>query len=145
MKGYVDRLTKEEYNLWLYSLLYDSLVLFSLDYNSLIKMAGPLFNPIAELDICFDYAFKTMFEQIKETDSIKNSGILSSIKDFEKQVDDLEKEDWEYEVMEKSNKWESLRIEADKILNGLGEINNRVFEKRFNGLPTLDELNEREK
>jgi hypothetical protein len=145
MKGYADRLTKEEYDLWLFSLLYNALVLFSLDYNSLIKMTGPLFSPIGELDSCYDYAFKTMLEKILETDRIKKSGVFPLIKKFEKQVDELDPDDWEYEALEKSDKWQSLRIEADRILSELGEVSDRVFEKRLDGLPTSKELDAREK
>jgi hypothetical protein len=71
--------------------------------------------------------------------------VFPLIKKFEKQVDELDPDDWEYEALEKSDKWQSLRIEADRILSELGEVSDRVFEKRLDGLPTSKELDAREK
>lgn len=122
---------QENNDLWLYSQLYDSLILLSLDYNTLFNMAARLFNPLSELETCFDYAFNTLFEQIIEIPKIKNTdNLIPKLLQLKETLNDSPNNLWEYDALKNDSFWNTIRKEADSILNLLGETQDRIFEKK---------------
>lgn len=131
-----DKQTPEEIEAWKYGYLYDSLILFSLDYDSLIKMGGPLFNPLGELISCWDYAFDSIYEDILATRKIKDSGVTDQLNKFNEKLVSSPDSLWTYEELKDNPFWDGIRKDADDILNKLGETKNRQFEKKqspYNG------------
>lgn len=125
-----DKQTPEEIEAWKYSYLYDSLILFSLDYDSLVKMAGPLFNPLGELISCWTYAFEDIYQDVLATKRIKESGVTDQLNKFNAKLISAPDNLWEYDELKNNSFWDEIRREADDILNKLGETKDRQFEKK---------------
>lgn len=133
----IEKYSSEQKKIWVYAQLYDSLFLFSLDFESLKKMSAPTFNITFELDTCFSSAFESgVYKQILELDSVKSVNLKPRLDEFSKKVNALDKSLWSLENIESKPEWEEIRKEANKILNTLGETHNREFEKYYSLLPS---------
>lgn len=113
-----------------YSNLINSLVLFSFTTKELEKLAGPLFNPMSELETEIDYAFLPVcFETIFRNDRI-DSSLKSELLDFKKKTDDIPAEVWDWEFIDTHELWVEARKDANDLLNKLG-IKGREYNDEY--------------
>lgn len=106
--------------------LINSLILFSLTSTELEKLAGPVFNPITELESEIDYAFTPVC-----FDTIFRKGLIDkSYKDelfqFKKWTDDIPSEIWDWEFIDNHETWITTRLKANALLNKLG-VTSRIY------------------
>ncbi|WP_152971500.1 hypothetical protein [Lacinutrix algicola] len=109
-----------------YTNLINSLILFTFTTNELEKLAGPVFNPISELESEIDYAytpvcFDTIFRNERIEKSFKNELIS-----FKKRTDEIPAEIWDWEFIDNHDSWIEIRKKANELLDKLG-ITNREY------------------
>ena len=109
-----------------YSNLINSLILFTLTTNDLEKHAGPVFNPISELDSEIDYAFiPVCFDTIFRNELIDNS-FRNELLEFKKSTDEIPSEIWDWEFIDNHETWISIRQKANVLLDKLC-VSNRTY------------------
>ncbi|WKW45480.1 hypothetical protein P3875_06725 [Myroides sp. JBRI-B21084] len=109
-----------------YSNLINSIILFSLTSKDLEELAGPVFNPMTELESEIDYAFTPVcFDTI-----FRNGLIDKSFKDellqFKKWTDDISSEIWDWEFIDNHEAWVATRLKANALLDKLG-VTSRTY------------------
>lgn len=113
-----------------YSNLISSLILFTFKTDKLEKLAGPVFDPIFELESEIDYAFTpVLFETIFRKGLINNSHKLELLK-FKKKTDNIPSEIWDWEFIDNHNTWIEIRKEADELLDKLG-VSSREYSEDY--------------
>jgi len=113
-----------------YTNLINSIILFSLTKTELEKLAGPVFDPMFELESEIDYAFTPVcFEAIFRNGLIDQS-FRSDLLTFKKETDDIPKEIWDWEFLDDQMTWVSLRLKANSLLDKLG-IASRTYNDDF--------------
>lgn len=111
-----------------YTNLMNSLILFSLTTNELEKLAGPVFNPLTEIETEIDYAFTPVcFETIFRKGVIDKS-LRSELLEFKKETDNIPSEIWDWEFIDNHKTWIKVRQNANYLLEKLG-----VTSRRYNG------------
>lgn len=125
--------TKEQQAEFYFSCLCNALVLFAASPDYLFSLAGPVFNPVTELESEFDYAFRGVifeqnFENGKVPESLRNDLLL-----FKQKVDAIPNEIWTEDEIETHAIWQAMRIEADDLLKKLG-ITRRNFNFDFTNI-----------
>jgi hypothetical protein len=113
-----------------YTNLINSIILFSFTTKELERLAGPVFDPIFELESEIDYAFTPVcFETI-----IRNGLIDHSFKNdllaFKKETDDIPNDIWDWEFIDNHTTWISLRQKANNLLDKLG-VTSRTYNDDF--------------
>jgi len=109
-----------------YTNLINSLILFSLTSNELEKLAGPVFNPMTELESEIDYAFMPVcFDTIFRKDLIDKS-FKDELLQFKKWTDDIPSEIWDWEFIDNNEIWVTTRQKANALLDKLG-ITSRTY------------------
>lgn len=109
-----------------YTSLTNSIVLFSLTSKELKNLAGPVFNPLIELETEIEYAFTPVC-----LDTIFRKGLIDiSIKEellqFKKWTDDIPSEIWDWEFFDNHENWVATRHKANALLNKLG-VTSRTY------------------
>jgi len=113
-----------------YSNLINSIILFSLTFEELDKLGGPLFNPIFELESEIDYAFTpVLFETIFRNGIIDNS-FKSDLLKFKQETDDIPQEIWDWDYLDKNETWILIRQKANELLDKLG-IDGRTYKDEY--------------
>jgi hypothetical protein len=113
-----------------YSNLINSLVLFAASPEYLESLAGPVFNPISELETELDYAFiPVLFDEIFEKHLLPDSLKLDLL-DFKLIVDKTPNGIWTWEHICESTEWQDLRNQANNLLDRIG-IKNKVYNEDF--------------
>jgi hypothetical protein len=113
-----------------YTNLINSLILFSLTAKELQKMAGPVFNPLSELETEIDYAYTpVLFDTIFRKGLIDKS-YRSELLSFKKLTDDIPSEIWNFESMEKEQTWALIRQKANALLDILG-VKSRTYNEDY--------------
>jgi hypothetical protein len=116
-------ITKEKQ--FFYNGLLDSLALFSCEKDYFESLISPTFSPLFELETEFDYAFMPIvFKNSCEFGKI-NQTLKVRLVDFQKRVNELPKELWEWEELYSNKKWLEIRQESKNILKKLGEENRK--------------------
>jgi len=106
--------------------LINSLILFSLTSKELEKLAGPVFNPMSELESEIDYAFTPVcFDTIFRKGVIDKS-FQEELLLFKKSVDNIPSEIWDWEFIENHEVWITVRQKANSLLDKLG-VTNRTY------------------
>ena len=119
--------------------LINSLILFSLTSKELEKLAGPVFNPMSELESEIDYAFTPVcFDTIFRKGVIDKS-FQEELLLFKKSVDNIPSEIWDWEFIENHEVWITVRQKANSLLDKLG-VTNRTYIDNY----TIINVNERE-
>ena len=109
-----------------YENIINTLILFTKKKEDLLKLAGPVFDPLFELESELDYAFlPVLFETVFRKNLIEKE-LQTSLLDFKKYVDDIDSSIWDYEFIDHHPKWIAARANADDLLNELG-INYRNY------------------
>lgn len=109
-----------------YTNLINSLILFSLTSKELEKLAGPVFNPMTELELEIDYAFTTVcFDTIFRKDLIDKS-FKYDLLEFKKWTDDIPSEIWDWEFIDNHETWVTTRQKANALLDKLG-VTSRTY------------------
>jgi hypothetical protein len=109
-----------------YTNLINSLILFSLTTKELEKLAGPVFNPLSELEAEIDYAFTPVcFDTIFRNGLIDDSFKIELLT-FKKETDDIPSEIWEWEFIDNHETWISTRQKANALLDKLG-VAGRIY------------------
>ena len=113
-----------------YSNLINSLVLFAASPEYLDSLAGPVFDPISELETELDYAFIPVhFDMIFEKQILSDS-LKPDLLDFKLAVDKTINEIWTWEHIYESAEWQDLRSQANNLLDRIG-IKNKVYNEDF--------------
>ena len=103
-----------------YTNLINSIILFSLTSKELEKLAGPVFNPMSELETEIDYAFTPVcFNTIFRNGLIDNS-FKDELLAFKKWTDDIPSEIWDWEFIDNHEIWGTTRLNANALLDILG-------------------------
>jgi len=109
-----------------YTNLINSLILFSLTSEELEKLAGPVFNPMTELETEIDYAFTPVcFETIFRNGIIDNL-LKSELLLFKKWTDDISSEIWKWEFIDIHETWVITRQKANALLDKL-DVTSRTY------------------
>jgi len=109
-----------------YSNLINSIILFSLPKVELENLSDASFNPIFELESEIDYAYTPVcFETIFRNNLI-DPKFKNELLNFKKEVDDIPKEIWDWDLIDNHNVWIVIRGKANDILNKLG-ITSRTY------------------
>jgi hypothetical protein len=113
-----------------YSNLINTLVLFAATPEYLESLAGPVFNPISELETELDYAFTPLlFNEI-----FKKKLIIEELKtdllSFKYKVDKIPNDLWTWKNICENFEWQKLRQEANTLLDRIG-IKNKVYNEDF--------------
>jgi hypothetical protein len=113
-----------------YTYLINSLILFSLTIKELENLAGPLFDPMTELETEIDYAFTPVcFDTIFRNGLVDNS-FKSELLAFKKWTEDIPSEIWDWEFIESHETWATTRLKANALLEKLG-VTNRTYNDNF--------------
>lgn len=109
-----------------YRNLINCLILFSLNSDGLEKLAGPVFDPMFELESEFDIAYTPVcFETI-----FRNKVIDISFKDelleFKQEIDNMSNEIWDWDFINDHDDWISIRQKANVLLDKL-DIESRIY------------------
>ena len=111
-----------------YSNLINSLILFTFKTDKLEELAGPVFDPMAELETEIDYAFTPVcFETIFRNGLIDESS-KSELLSFKKKTDEIPAEIWEWEFIDNHDTWIEIRKEANELLDKLGVSSRKYTE-----------------
>ena len=109
-----------------YTNLINSIILFSLTSKELEKLAGPVFNPMSELETEIDYAFTPVcFNTIFRNGLIDNS-FKDELLAFKKWTDDIPSEIWDWEFIDNHEIWDTSRLKANALLDILGVTSRNV-------------------
>ncbi|MBI3133833.1 MAG: hypothetical protein HYZ14_04080 [Bacteroidetes bacterium] len=109
-----------------YTNLINSIILFSLTSKELEKLAGPVFNPMTELEAEIDYAFTPVcFDTIFRNGLIDNS-FKAELLVFKKLTDDIPTEIWDWEFIDNHEIWVTTRLKANALLDKLG-VTSRTY------------------
>ncbi|MEG0915405.1 MAG: hypothetical protein RSF68_00160 [Myroides sp.] len=113
-----------------YNNLINSLILFTLNEKELENLAGPVFNPMTELESEIDYAFtpvcfETLFRNARVADSLKEE-LLS----FRKWTDEIPSEIWDWDFIDTNEIWITTRLKANLLLDKLN-IKSRTYNDDF--------------
>ena len=109
-----------------YTNLINSIILFSLTLKEMEKLAGPVFNPMTELESEIDYAFTPVcFDTIFRNGIVDNS-IKSELLEFKKWTDDIPSEIWDWEFIDNHAIWNMTRLKANSLLDKLG-VTSRTY------------------
>ena len=109
-----------------YRNLINCLILFSLNSDGLEKLAGPVFDPMFELESEFDIAYTPVcFETI-----FRNKVIDISFKDelleFKQEIDNMSNEIWDWDFINDHDDWIAIRQKANVLLDKL-DIESRIY------------------
>lgn len=109
-----------------YTNLINSLILFSLTSKELEKFAGPVFNPMTELESEIDYAFTPVC-----FDTIFRKGLIdkcfkNELLEFKKMTDNIPSEIWEWEFIDNHEIWVATRQKANALLDKLS-VTSRTY------------------
>ena len=130
-------LTEEEQKQFHYSCLYNALVLFAATPEYLESLAGPVFDPLTEIESDFEYAFGDyIFEQNFKNNFVKEEMRIPLLQ-FKDQVDALPSNLWTWESLKTDSEWISLRKSADEVLNRIGD-KRREYDFSFTTTITVD-------
>ncbi len=109
-----------------YTNLINSLILFSLTTGELEKLAGPVFNPMTELESEIDYVFTPVcFDTIFRNGLIVNS-FKSELLEFKKETDNIPSELWDWKYIDHNATWIAIRQKANNMLDKLG-VTSRTY------------------
>lgn len=113
-----------------YNNLINSLILFTLNEKELENLAGPVFNPMTELESEIDYAFtpvcfETLFRNARVSDSLKEE-LLS----FKKWTDEIPSDIWDWDFIDTHETWITTRLKANLLLDKLN-IKSRTYNDDF--------------
>lgn len=121
-----DEIEYDKFATFYYTNLINSLILFSLTTEELEKLARPVFNPMTELESEIDYAFTPVcFETIFRNGLIDNS-LKGELLTFKKETDSIPSEVWEWEFIDNSEIWVTIRQKANNLLDKLG-VTKRTY------------------
>lgn len=113
-----------------YSNLINSLILFTYKTDKLEELAGPVFDPIAELKEEIEYAFTPVcFETIVRNGLIDKS-YKADLLSFKQKIDGIPAEIWEWECIDNNNIWIEIRKEANELLDKLG-VSSREYSEDY--------------
>lgn len=118
-----------------YTNLINAMILFSLSSKELEKLAGPLFNPMTELESEINYAFTPVcFETIFRKKYIDNS-LKNELLTFKKEIDNIPSEIWDWDFIDNHTTWISVKQNANNLLDQLG-VTSRVYNYDFTNKST---------
>jgi hypothetical protein len=101
--------------------------------KELEKLAGPVFDPMFELEAEIDYAFTPVcFESIFRNDLIDNS-LKIELLTFKKETDDIPNDIWDWEFIDSHTTWISVRQKANNLLDKLG-VTSRTYNDDFTSI-----------
>lgn len=113
-----------------YSNLINSLIFFTFKTDKLEELAGPVFNPMAELETEIDYAFTPVcFETIFRNGLIDES-YKSELLSFKKKTDEIPAEIWKWDFIDNQDTWIEVRKEANELLDKLG-VSSREYSEDY--------------
>jgi hypothetical protein len=125
-----DEIDYDKHVQFYYTNLINSIILFSLTTEDLEKLAGPVFNPMFELGSEIDYAFTPVcLETIFRKGRI-DSSFREELLTFKKETDDIPKEIWDWEFIDNSVTWISIRQKANTLLDKL-HVTSRIYNDDF--------------
>jgi len=106
--------------------LINSLILYTYDIEKLDKMAPVLFDPLAELYEELDYAFLPVLFETVFRNKLIDENFKEDLLIFRKKVEDIPAELWDWDVLDSSDIWQHIRIDAEDLLNKL-KIETRTY------------------
>jgi hypothetical protein len=109
-----------------YSNLTNSIILFSLTSKELKKLAGPVFNPMTELETEIDYAFTSVCFDTIFRKGLINKSFKDELLQFKKRTDEIPSEIWDWEFIDNHETWVNIRQKANNLLDKLG-VTNRTY------------------
>ncbi len=109
-----------------YTNLKNSLILFSLTSKELEKLAGPVFNPMTELESEIDYAFTPVCFDTILRKSLIDQFLKDELLKFKKWTDEIPSEIWDWEFIDNHETWVKTRLKANALLDKLG-VTSRTY------------------
>lgn len=109
-----------------YTNLINSLILFSLTSKELDNLAGPLFNPMTELESEIDYAFTAVCFNTIFRKGLIDKSFRYKLLQFKKLTDDIPSEIWDWEFIDNHGTWIATRLKANALLDKLG-VTSRAY------------------
>lgn len=120
-----------------YSCVFNSLVLFAMSFDDLMKMKSPAFSPMFELETEYDDGFNDyVLNQNFENKKI-NPALKPNIDSFKLKVENLKKGFWKLEFVKSHPQWEEIRMVANNLLNKMGE-KRRNYDSGFTAIVVAD-------
>lgn len=120
-----------------YTNLINSLILFTYNSYELERMEPILIDPLTELYEELDYAFLPVcFETIFRNNHIDKE-LKNELLNFKIQVDEIPNEIWDYELIDKHEKWKKVKYLAESILEKIG-IKSRIFDGKYHKVLSAD-------
>lgn len=113
-----------------YTNVINSLILFSMKSAELEKLAGPVFDPMFELESEIDYAYTPVcFETVFRNRRIDVS-LRDELLEFKRQADEIPSEIWDWEFLDVHPTWLAARQRANELLDKLG-VSSRTYNDDF--------------
>lgn len=113
-----------------YTNIINSLILYTYDTKQLDDMAPILIDPFAELYEELDYAFLPILFESVFRNKLIDENLKEELLMFKKKVDEIPVELWDWEILDTSEIWKEIRINAEGLLNKLN-IETRVYNTEY--------------
>ncbi|MBB6329541.1 hypothetical protein HNP24_000491 [Chryseobacterium sediminis] len=125
-----EKLQYDEHVDFYYTNIINSLILCTYNADQLDGMAPILIDPLTELYEELDYAFiPVLFETVFRNKRIDES-LKEDLLQFKNEVDEIPVEIWNWDFLDKHEKWGNIRIESEKLLNKL-HIETRIYNTTY--------------
>jgi hypothetical protein len=127
-----------------YTNIINSIILYTYDSAKLDSMAQILIDPLTELYEELEYAFTPVcFETIFRVGLIDNS-LRSELLTFKKEVDEVPKEIWDWEFIDKHETWTAVRLKSNVLLDKLS-VTSRTYNDDFTTIYNEGNINKKGK
>ncbi|TGE23719.1 hypothetical protein E5K00_00460 [Hymenobacter aquaticus] len=113
-----------------YSCLYNSLALFAASPSYLHSLAGPVFDPVFELESEYEYAFNEPVFEANFRHGKVSKALRNDLLAFKSQVDAVPASLWRWESIVVHSTWAAIRLAAEELLVKLGE-SRRTYDADF--------------
>jgi hypothetical protein len=123
------QLTESDYNnsanLY-YENIINTLILFSYSKSELLELAGPLFDPMFELESEITHAFTpVLFESVFRNNYL-DLNLREDLLSFKESYDKIENDIWNLDYVDTHPSWINLRNNANVLLDKI-EIKHRKY------------------
>jgi len=110
-----------------FSYLYNSLALFAMSYDNLMRLDGPAFDIEFELESEFEIGFADVNIDYLYNNKIIPQNIKEELLDFKTFISVIPGSLWAVDEFKTNGVWEAVRRKANAMLNLL-EINDREYD-----------------
>ncbi len=125
-----ERLEYDKHVEFYHSNLVNALLLYTYGESQLDDMHDLLGNPLHELWEELDYAFTPGLLETIFRNNVLQHEIKSELIEFKIKVKAIPDELWEWDQLDKNPIWQSIRSEADRLLN-IMNVNSRTYDTSY--------------